>query len=161
MRKSTLMALALASTTLVATPAAATIDNAGYAGIEAGLWFPNDTSLDFDFGSLVVSPYDYDIEYKMGFDGDLIGGYDFGQFRAELELGYKTADLDKVSVDFGNGSLTLCRRYLGIWSLMVTACGTGVARLERPSEAESAMPGQLTLAAPARHRSVRTTTSLG
>ena len=48
MRKSTLMMLALASTTLAATPAAATTDNAGYIGIEAGLWFPSDTDVEFD-----------------------------------------------------------------------------------------------------------------
>ena len=26
--------------------------------------------------------FDFEIEHKMGFDGDIIGGYDFGQFRA-------------------------------------------------------------------------------
>jgi hypothetical protein len=107
MRKSTLIALAFASTALASSPAAATTDNAGYVGIEAGLWFPNDSDLDLDFDDLIVVGYDYDLEYKTGFDGDIIGGYDFGQFRAEVELGYKGTDLNEVSVDFGQGSVGL------------------------------------------------------
>lgn len=102
MRKSTLMALALASTTLVATPAAATADNAGYVGIEGGLWFPRDTNVEFEYLYDGINyDYDFDVEHEMGFDGDIIGGYDFGAFRAEAELGYKTADIDEI--DFGDG----------------------------------------------------------
>src|SRR5690606_8931270 len=104
MRNTTMLALALASTTLAASPAAATTDNAGYVGIEAGLWFPNDTDVDFDAN---VDFYDVDLEleHKMGFDGDLIGGYDFGAFRVEAELAYKTADIDEVTADFGDGEV--------------------------------------------------------
>jgi len=121
MRKSTLMALALASTTLAASPAAATTDNAGYVGIEAGLWFPTDTDLDID-NDLITTGYEYDLEYKLGFDGDIIGGYDFGQFRAELELGYKAADINDIEIDFGQGTLdTDADGDLSVWSLMVNA----------------------------------------
>src|SRR5688572_12553828 len=120
MRKS-LLALALASTTLAASPAAATTDNAGYFGIEAGLWFPSDTDVgfDYDFDSEFDYDFDLEIEHKMGFDGDIIGGYDFGQFRAELELGYKTAGLDDVEADFGDGSVEVdADGDVSIWSIM-------------------------------------------
>src|SRR5688500_11157559 len=121
MRKTTLMALALASTTLVATPAAATTDDAGYIGIEAGLWFPSDVNVDFDTDGSFLDGYEYDIEMGMGFDGDIIAGYDFGQFRAELELGYKTADIDDVTLDFGDGDeieFDDVDGDLSVWSLM-------------------------------------------
>ena len=89
MRRSTMMMLALASSTLAATPAAATTDNAGYVGIEAGLWFPTDVDADIDSDDSFTSSYEYDLQMDMGFDGDIIGGYDFGQFRLEAELAYK------------------------------------------------------------------------
>src|SRR5687767_1960407 len=119
MRISTVMALALASTALAANPAAATTDNAGYVGIEAGLWFPSDTDIGFDYDYDIFDyDYDLDVEHKMGFDGDLIGGYDFGQFRAELELGYKTADFDEISADFIDDDFDTDGD-VSVWSLMV------------------------------------------
>ncbi|HJS39824.1 MAG TPA: hypothetical protein VJ763_00300, partial [Sphingomicrobium sp.] len=64
MRKSTLLGLALSTTMLAASPAAATTDGAGYVGIEAGLWFPRDTEVDFGY-EYDGSTYDYewDIEH--------------------------------------------------------------------------------------------------
>ena len=41
---------------------------------------------------------DVSIDHKTGFDGDLIGGYDFGMIRAELELGYKKAKIDQTDL---------------------------------------------------------------
>ena len=118
MRKSTMLALALASTAFAATPAAATTDNAGYFGIEAGLWFPSDTDIEVDSDDDFFD-YDLDIEHKMGFDGDIIGGYDFGQFRAELELAYKSAGLDGVEADFGDGSIEVdADGDVSVWSIM-------------------------------------------
>src|SRR5687767_14735820 len=117
MRKN-LVALALASTAFAATPAAATADNAGYVGIEAGLWFPNDIDVDVDADDDFFD-YDLEIEPKMGFDGDIIGGYDFGQFRAELELAYKTASVDDVEADFDDGGVELdADGDVSIWSIM-------------------------------------------
>src|SRR5688572_19468237 len=117
MRKS-LVALALASTALVASPAAATTDNAGYFGIEAGLWFPSDTDIEVDSDDDFFD-YDLEIEHKLGFDGDIIGGYDFGQFRAELELAYKSAGLDGVEADFGDGSIEVdADGDVSVWSIM-------------------------------------------
>ena len=95
-----MLVLALASTALAASPAAATTDNAGYVGIEAGLWFPNDLELDFDFDD--GYNYDLDVEYNLGFDGDIIGGYDFGAFRLEAEFGYKSASHDKAELTVGD-----------------------------------------------------------
>ena len=39
-----------------------------------------------------------EIDHNVGVDVDLIGGYDFGGFRAELELGYKSASLDEALI---------------------------------------------------------------
>ena len=36
------------------------------------------------------------VKNKTGYDVDLIGGYDFGMFRLEGELGYKRAKLKNV-----------------------------------------------------------------
>jgi len=120
MRKMTMLALALASTTLTAAPAMATADHAGYVGVEAGLLFPNDLDLDFDYdnGEFAES-YDYDVEYNMGFDGDIVGGYAFGQFRVEAELGYKTADFDKI--EDSDGFDVDLDGDTKVWSLMANA----------------------------------------
>ena len=122
MNKSKLMLLALASTALAASPAAATADHAGYVGIEAGLLFPNDSNVSFDsnYNYDFVYDYDFDVGYKMGFDGDIIGGYDFGQFRAELELGYKTASVDDIGSDFLDQFVGInTDGDVSVWSLMV------------------------------------------
>ena len=122
MNKSKLMLLALASTALAAAPAAATTDHAGYVGIEAGLLFPNDSNVSFDsnYNYDFVYDYDFDVGYKMGFDGDIIGGYDFGQFRAELELGYKTASVDDIGSDFLDQFVGInTDGDVSVWSLMV------------------------------------------
>ena len=115
-----MLALALASTALAASPAAATTDNAGYFGIEAGLWFPSDTDVDFDYDGFGEA--ELELEHKMGFDGDIIGGYDFGAFRLEAELAYKTAGIDDATLDFGDGEVDLdADGDLSVWSLMGNA----------------------------------------
>ena len=123
MRRSTMMMLALASSTLAATPAAATTDNAGYVGIEAGLWFPTDVDADIDSDDSFTSSYEYDLQMDMGFDGDIIGGYDFGQFRLEAELAYKTAGIDNIDVssDCCDFEVDDVDADLSVWSLMGNA----------------------------------------
>ena len=112
-----MLALALASTALAASPAAATTDNAGYFGIEAGLWFPNDTDVDFDYDRSFEA--ELELEHDMGFDGDIIAGYDFGAFRLEGELAYKTAGIDDATLDFGDGEVDLdADGDISVWSLM-------------------------------------------
>ena len=69
----------------------------------------------------IAGPSDFDtddafgIDYKRGIDIDLIGGYDFGIIRAEIELGYKRAKLDELEVDDG----------------FITALNTGLNRPDR------------------------------
>ena len=76
------MLLAAAALAAIATPAAAR-DNSAYFGLEVGGLQVKDTDVEVegeDFGS---------IDHKLGVDGDMIAGYDFGMFRLEAELGYK------------------------------------------------------------------------
>src|SRR5205085_1200573 len=82
--------LAAAAIVALATPAAAR-DNSGYFGIEVGALFPTDHNVKIDGDS------EFEINYKMGVDGDLIAGYDWGLVRAEAELGYKRGEHDEYS----------------------------------------------------------------
>ena len=85
----------------VASPAMAR-DGSGYIGAEAGLLIPRDSgpsgNVDRRFPG---GPWvDFlDINHKLGFDTDLIGGYDFGMFRLEGEVSYKRAHHDKYDID--------------------------------------------------------------
>ena len=67
----------------LASPAYAK-DNSGYIGFDAGLLFPSDTDIDNNDGD-----YEIGIDHKMGYDLDIIAGYDFGWVRAEGELAWK------------------------------------------------------------------------
>jgi len=88
---------------MMATPAVAK-DGAGYVGLDLGVNWPNDQDI---FGSAVFTctpvlpattctppagitrAHVGDLSRGGGWDGDIIGGYDFGMFRLEGELGYK------------------------------------------------------------------------
>lgn len=98
----------------VAAPAVAA-DRGPYFGVGGGILFPRDTNYRVDslrvqtvptgsgllgqsvtttsatFGSGFVA------DHKRGVDVDAIGGYDFGPFRLEGELGYKRARLDELT----------------------------------------------------------------
>ena len=79
MKSTLLCAAALAA---VATPAVAR-DNSAYFGLEVGVIQAKDSDVEIeDEGVLTV-------DHKLGVDGDMIAGYDFGMFRLEAELGYK------------------------------------------------------------------------
>jgi opacity protein-like surface antigen len=82
-------------------PASAQSDRGGYIGLEGGLLFPKNIELDETL--IFTSPtdpmtFDDGARFRLdnGLDVDLIGGYDFGMIRAELELGYKTASVDEL-----------------------------------------------------------------
>lgn len=93
MRKLALAAV-MASSAL-ASPALAR-DGAWYAGIEAGAVLMED--LHFDLaraGVTTTNAYGIDHEYGYDVGGQL--GYDFGLFRAEMELSYRDANLDQVT----------------------------------------------------------------
>ncbi len=90
------IAMALASTAL-ATPAVAR-DNSWYVGVEGGLMIVEDADFDstYTFGGITFNEA-VSIDHKVGVDLDLIGGYDFGSIRAEVEAGYKRASIDAIS----------------------------------------------------------------
>jgi opacity protein-like surface antigen len=83
---------AAASVLALASPAAAR-DGSGYVGIDAGLLMPKDTIFEYDDDDV------FGVEYKNGYDLDIIGGYDFGFIRAEGELSWKRAALDNFFDD--------------------------------------------------------------
>src|SRR6185312_10783012 len=130
MRKYLLTAAAAAA---IASPAAAR-DHSGYIGVDAGLLFPTHSSVhvdatnsyycnggegDYYFGSYFSSCQgDFRTHYKTGFDGDVVGGYDFGMFRLEGELGYKHSGHDRYTMSGFSGSINSGGSTSG-WSAMV------------------------------------------
>ena len=87
------IATAFAST-MLATPAVAR-DGAWYAGVEGGLMVVEDTKLDYRDGTIDLND-GITVDHRMGYDVDVIGGYDFGMFRLEAESGYKRAAVDQI-----------------------------------------------------------------
>jgi opacity protein-like surface antigen len=89
--------LAAAAVSAIATPAMAR-DGSPYVGIEAGALFARDLNFDlvYDDGEVIYDGV-FGIDHKTGTDIDLIGGYDFGMFRLELELGRKRASHDEYT----------------------------------------------------------------
>jgi len=89
--------MALASTA-IASPVLAK-DKAWYVGVEGGAMLVED--MDLDIGARTTAPITAagsgTVDSKYGSDFDGIIGYDFGGFRAEAEVGYKTAVLDSYS----------------------------------------------------------------
>ena len=97
--------MALASTAL-ATPAVAR-DNSWYVGVEGGVTLVEDAKFD---ASSSIGGRDFNEEFKFdhdkGIDLDLIGGYDFGMIRAEVEAGYKRSSLDRIVSGLDGGAVT-------------------------------------------------------
>jgi len=89
------IAIAL-TTTALSTPAFAR-DGTVYMGLEGGAMKLQDTS--FDYRDPLISIDDaYELDHGTGWDFDFIVGYDWGMFRTEVELGYKSAKVDEVDV---------------------------------------------------------------
>lgn len=87
------IAMALASTVL-ATPATAQ-DSGPYVGVEAGILKAQE--IDFDYHDRLRNFEDaVTIGHELGWDADIIGGYDFGNIRAEAELSAKRASIHQV-----------------------------------------------------------------
>lgn len=156
MKRATFL-MAGAAAAAIAVPALA---DGPYIGIEGGVSFkdqvkvdvrPDDATEDDAFTRAAVG------RTKMGVDGDVILGYDFGAFRLEAEGGYKNnkyrglAVFDNAILPTGvtvpSGTVVQNERDLEIWSGMVNALvefgkedgfqiygggGAGVARLELP-----------------------------
>jgi len=112
--------LAAAATVAFATPSVAK-DGSGYVGLDAGVLFPRNQSVEgaIDFTTPPDGVVDFAtddigrVRWKTGYDVDLRGGYDFGMFRLEGELGYKRAKAKDVRLDddfvvaFNSGAGTL------------------------------------------------------
>src|SRR4051812_46998968 len=82
----------------LAAPAAAR-DNAAYFGLEVGATWPHDSHVTVDAtGADVI-----DINHKVGVDGDLNAGYDFGMFRAEFEAAHKWSKIKSLDLPSGTG----------------------------------------------------------
>ncbi|WP_294216184.1 OmpA family protein [uncultured Sphingomonas sp.] len=82
--------LALASTAL-ATPALAR-DKSWYVGVEGGAMIVED--INYDIGA---SRNAATVDHNYGYDVDGVIGYDFGGFRVETEVGYRSATVDGYS----------------------------------------------------------------
>ncbi|MBJ7442370.1 MAG: porin family protein, partial [Sphingopyxis sp.] len=80
------VAVALASTAL-ASPALAR-DDSWYVGVGAGVMIVED--LDLDIGTAANAAA---IDHRKGYDFEGVVGYDFGGFRAEVEVGFREADI--------------------------------------------------------------------
>ena len=102
MRKLLLTAVAAAA---IASPAMAR-DGTAYVGIEAGVLFARNMNFDY-YDGFDTTNNAVIIDHKMGYDVDLIGGYDFGPIRAELELARKSATHRDYTFDFGGTPSTV------------------------------------------------------
>ncbi len=80
------VAVALASTAL-ASPALAR-DNSWYVGVGGGVMIVED--MDLDIGTVDNAGT---LDHRKGYDFEGTVGYDFGGFRAEVEVGYREADI--------------------------------------------------------------------
>ncbi|MFL6728879.1 MAG: outer membrane protein [Sphingomicrobium sp.] len=89
--------LAAASAAVLAASPAAARDGSAYFGIEAGPMWAKDSRVSEDFAD--GSTDFFKVDHKLGVDGDLIAGYDFGIVRAELEGAYKWAKHDEYCDD--------------------------------------------------------------
>jgi outer membrane protein OmpA-like peptidoglycan-associated protein len=103
--------LALASTAL-ATPALAR-DKSWYVGIEGGAMIVED--IDYDIGATRNAAT---VDHDYGYDVDGVIGYDFGGFRVETEVGYRSATVD------GYSSTVTTPRYTSTGALVATPAGS-------------------------------------
>ncbi len=120
MRKYLLAAAAVAA---ISTPAGAQIGP--YVGVEGGLLFPRDGDIEIDVEGDDDLDTDTSIDYKMGRDLDVIGGYDFGAFRLEGEIAWKRTRADEIEFeDDDDGDLVeLGNPRVKVRSLMLNALG--------------------------------------
>jgi opacity protein-like surface antigen len=112
--------LAMATAIAIAVPTAARA-RSPYVGIEAGLAVGRsndvDEVADFATSQTPASPsgpagpddQEFDdtfiVPYKNGYDVGLVGGYDFGMFRFELEFGQRAVSLSKLKPDETSDSM--------------------------------------------------------
>src|SRR3954468_15765026 len=90
------IAVELASTAL-GKPALAR-DHSPYVGLEGGVMWVEDADVDYDDGVLSLANA-ITVRHNIGYDVDLIAGYDFGMLRLEGELAYKHAGVNQLAID--------------------------------------------------------------
>ena len=92
--------LAATAALAIAAPAHAR-DGSPYIGIEAGALIAKHSDVDRRGPPVTTDEWvDWlDVDHKLGYDLDLIAGYDFGMFRLEAELGYKRARHKSYEID--------------------------------------------------------------
>lgn len=88
----------LAAVCAMAISSPAVAQDGWYAGVEGGVMKVKDLDLDYEDPAVDIDD-GIRIDHKMGWDVDLIGGYDFGMFRLEAEIGYKKAKLDELEIE--------------------------------------------------------------
>jgi opacity protein-like surface antigen len=137
MRKYLLATVASLTCVTAASPALAK-DGSGYVGADIGIVWPksHDVEGGIDFTNPAVADIPFhrigSLDYKAGVDADIVGGYDFGLFRLEGELGYKHGNVNNLNVDSAflgainsEGNINIGDSDLGIdtksnaWSAMV------------------------------------------
>jgi len=86
--------LAAAATAAIASPAVAR-DGSGYVGVDLGAMILENMRYDYEDADTSAESL-LSVDHKTGFDAGLVGGYDFGLFRVEGELGYKRASIEDL-----------------------------------------------------------------
>lgn len=112
--------LAAAAVAALASPAAAR-DGQPYVGVEGGLVFANHEDFDFYLGypagpapgGTTVAYGNNDVHFRPGVDLDVIAGYDFGMFRIEGELAWKSIHTRDFGVNDNNVLLSDFAEFYG------------------------------------------------
>ena len=92
------LAFGLASIAVVMASPALARDGSPYAGIEFGAMKANRTKIDVgNVADAVDIKYRSKFPSKLGWDGDIFLGYDFGHFRLEGEVSKKRAKIQRVT----------------------------------------------------------------
>jgi outer membrane protein OmpA-like peptidoglycan-associated protein len=99
------VALALATTAL-ASPVLAK-DGSFYVGVDGVAVLTEDSKFDLRDTAGVAYKDSIKSNTKVGYDVDGVVGYDFGMFRTEFEVGYKSSKLDSLQVNGPTGALLL------------------------------------------------------
>lgn len=106
------VALALASTAL-AGPAFAK-DGSFYVGVDGGATIAESENFDLRGTNGVAYHQTLRDKFKTGYDADGKIGYDFGYFRTEFEVGYKSNKLDYFQINGLTPPLTLANGTAGV-----------------------------------------------
>lgn len=108
------LAIALALTSTVLAGPALAKDGSFYVGVEGGGIISQASTFDLRQTNGVAFKAPLRDNFKVGYDVDGILGYDFGMFRTEFEVGYKSNKIDYFQVNGGTSPLTLANGTVGV-----------------------------------------------